>query len=146
MKILCTSCDQQMHLEKVVGPDEGSMCITFHCTRCGNGSSILTNPGETQLVRALNVQLGGRTDLLRPMELLSTNLARKRAPGAGAGPTASHRVAPPIWSEAAERRLQNVPAFVRTMARQAIERYALEQGHTEITPDVMEHAREEVGI
>jgi hypothetical protein len=146
MKILCASCDEQMDLQKVARSDESSMTVTFHCSRCGSGASLLTNPGETQLVRALNVQLGGRLTPLRPMELLSANLARKQASCPPAGPAASHTAARPRWSEAAERRLQNVPAFVRAMARRAIERYALEEGHAEITSEVMDRARDEIGI
>lgn len=146
MKFLCAKCDEPMKFEKATGPEEGSMSITFGCPSCGNRTSILTNPGETQLVRALNVQVGGQTVPAAPMQLVKGALARQRhqvfASQAGA-------VAPkegPVWTEEAEKRLENVPALVRSMARSAIERYAREEGHEEITPDVMDRAREKIGM
>lgn len=52
----------------------------------------------------------------------------------------------PIWTAAAEDRLQNVPPFARGMARQAIEDYAFQHGYAEITPEVMTKARAEFGV
>ncbi|MEE8471667.1 MAG: universal stress protein [Dehalococcoidia bacterium] len=50
------------------------------------------------------------------------------------------------WAEEAEARLQNVPPFVRGMARQAIEEYALSHGFGEVTAEVMTEAREKMGM
>ena len=44
------------------------------------------------------------------------------------------------WTDEAEQRMQNVPSFVRNMARMAILRYAREQGHTVITERIVEEA------
>ncbi|MDA9982701.1 universal stress protein, partial [Gammaproteobacteria bacterium] len=44
------------------------------------------------------------------------------------------------WTREAERRMQNVPSFVRNMARMAILRYAQERGHTVITERIVEQA------
>ena len=44
------------------------------------------------------------------------------------------------WSQEAEARMENVPSFVRPMARMAILRYAQEQGHTVITEAIVEEA------
>ena len=44
------------------------------------------------------------------------------------------------WTREAERRMQNVPSFVRNMARMAILRYAQERGHTVITESIVEQA------
>ncbi|MBI4332170.1 MAG: PCP reductase family protein [Chloroflexi bacterium] len=52
----------------------------------------------------------------------------------------------PVWTEDAEKRLENVPALVRGMARKAIERYALEQGFDKITLDVMDRAKQQRGF
>ncbi|MBI2936394.1 MAG: PCP reductase family protein [Chloroflexi bacterium] len=142
MKFLCANCDEPMKLEEATGPEEGSMSITFGCAKCGNRTSLLTNPGETQLVRALNVHVGGRAVPAEPMELVRGTLARQRnqalAPQTGTPRPAEGLV----WTEEAEKRLENVPAFARGMARKAIERYALEEGYDRITPEVMDGARE----
>ena len=44
------------------------------------------------------------------------------------------------WTNEAEARMENVPSFVRSMARMAILRYAQEQGHTVITESIVEEA------
>jgi DMSO reductase family type II enzyme heme b subunit len=44
------------------------------------------------------------------------------------------------WTNEAEQRMQNVPSFVRDMARMAILRYAQERGHTVITERIVEEA------
>ena len=44
------------------------------------------------------------------------------------------------WTHEAEARMENVPSFVRSMARMAILRYAQEQGHTVITESIVEEA------
>jgi hypothetical protein len=51
-----------------------------------------------------------------------------------------------LWSDDAKKRLENVPKFARPMAVMAIERYAKEHKITTITPDVMNAAREKMGI
>ncbi|MDJ0958124.1 MAG: universal stress protein [Arenicellales bacterium] len=48
------------------------------------------------------------------------------------------------WTKEAERRMQNVPSFVRNMARMAILRYAQERGHTVITESIVEQATAEL--
>ncbi|MCP4983562.1 MAG: universal stress protein [Gammaproteobacteria bacterium] len=44
------------------------------------------------------------------------------------------------WTTEAEKRMQNVPSFVRNMARMSILRYAQERGHTVITERIVEQA------
>ncbi|WP_456404977.1 universal stress protein [Thiolapillus sp.] len=44
------------------------------------------------------------------------------------------------WTREAEARMENVPSFVRSMARMAILRYAQEKGHTVITENIVEEA------
>lgn len=48
------------------------------------------------------------------------------------------------WTHEAERRMENVPDFVRNMARMAILRYAQERGHTVITERIVEQATAEL--
>jgi radical SAM protein with 4Fe4S-binding SPASM domain len=47
----------------------------------------------------------------------------------------------PLWTEDAERRLKDVPFFVRSMVRGAVERYAIDRRYKTITPTVMQEAR-----
>ncbi len=49
------------------------------------------------------------------------------------------------WSQAAEIKLQNIPYFVRSQARQRIEQLAQELQLDEITPELVEQARIEFG-
>ena len=51
----------------------------------------------------------------------------------------------PTWTQAAEERLKKVPFFVRSMVRSAVERYAVEKGCLEITPEMMENVKNEAG-
>lgn len=71
------------------------------------------------------------------------------AANAGAPPDATNparRQAAIVWSAAALARLQNVPSFVRGMVKRIYMDYAGEHGITEITPDVMDRARAELGL
>ncbi|MBI4715924.1 MAG: PCP reductase family protein [Nitrospirae bacterium] len=46
------------------------------------------------------------------------------------------------WTEEAEERLKNVPAFVRPMVRRRIEQMAADEGAERITVEMMEEARQ----
>lgn len=47
------------------------------------------------------------------------------------------------WTPEAEQRVaERIPSFVRSMARMGIEKYAREHGYKEITPDVLDEAKE----
>ena len=50
-----------------------------------------------------------------------------------------------IWSDEAETMLKKVPFFVRKRVRRNTETYAKEQGHAEITVDVLQDAKEALG-
>ena len=50
------------------------------------------------------------------------------------------------WTAAAEARLANIPEFVRPMARTGIEKFALEQGATEMDEHVLDDARDFFGM
>lgn len=49
------------------------------------------------------------------------------------------------WSAAAQTKLNNIPFFVRSQARQRIEELAREAGSEVVTPELVEQAREEFG-
>ncbi len=47
------------------------------------------------------------------------------------------------WTPEAEKRVEErIPSFVRAMARMGIEKYARERGYQEITPQVLDEAKE----
>ncbi len=78
MKFLCVRCDEPMKLERIEEPEDGSLSVVFTCVVCGNRMAMLTNPWETQLVRALDVRIGGRPSPTEPMEFVRNMLASRR--------------------------------------------------------------------
>jgi Proto-chlorophyllide reductase 57 kD subunit len=166
MKFLCIACDAAMRLASTAGPDEGSLTVTFACPACGHRVAMLTNPWETQMVQTLGVKVGGRTAPAAPFEQVRSSLAGQRdgafvdesaaAPGpAGEGPgcpfaamipAADPAAAAVAWTPEAESRADRIPAFIRPMARQAIERFARERGYGTITDAVMDEARGFMGM
>ena len=53
---------------------------------------------------------------------------------------------PPEWTPDAARRLQRVPSFVRGMVHRIYTDWARERGIDEITPEVMDEARSDLGL
>jgi proto-chlorophyllide reductase subunit len=96
MKFLCVRCDEAMKLEQVAEPEDGSLSVVFACVACGNRMAMLTNPWETQLVRALDVKIGGRASPVEPMEFVRSMLASRREAGLDAASpgVAEHGAAP----------------------------------------------------
>ena len=164
MKFLCLDCDEAMKLHSTAGPDEGSLTVTFRCPQCGFRVAMLTNPFETQMVRSLGVKVGGRTVAAEPFETLRSTMAGARAdafepagevtsacPFAAAlgGDTTGAPTTPSgvvTWDAAAEKRLANIPSFIRPMAKRSIERFAEGKGYTSITEAVMDEARSVFGM
>jgi hypothetical protein len=167
MKFVCVRCDEGMKLERVETPEEdGSLGVVFACAACGNRVAMLTNPWETQLVRSLDVRIGGRSSPVEPMEFVRSMLASGReadrdaagpsraasgtAPSSGCPFSAMANLAaekPAItWDPTAERRLERVPDVVRPMARQGIERIAAQRGHQHITEDIVDEIRNALGL
>lgn len=50
------------------------------------------------------------------------------------------------WTAAAEKRLENVPDFVRALAKSGIEQYARDNNFPEVNDQVMDEYREKVGM
>ncbi|MBI3456477.1 MAG: PCP reductase family protein [Candidatus Rokubacteria bacterium] len=63
-------------------------------------------------------------------------------PGFGTADSASS----PAWTPEAEARIERIPAFIRPMAKQAIERFARDRGYATITDAVMDEARSVMGM
>ena len=88
MKFVCLNCETYMTFEKVEKPAEGSLGVFFACPSCEAKVSMVTNPGETQMVSSLGVQLGGRTVAQTPLEMTRNTL--KEEVGSGAGDMAAY--------------------------------------------------------
>lgn len=168
MKFLCVECDEPMKLKDTKGPDNGSMTVVFACPKCERQIAMLTNQMETQMVRSLDVKLGGGSTLAEPMGTLRSSLAQKRddvftssiqsheetdqkesgskCPFTGAVADAFEASGEIVWTQEAEERLDRIPPFARSMAKQGIERHAREKGYKEINDAVMEEVRDQFAM
>jgi DNA-directed RNA polymerase subunit RPC12/RpoP len=140
MKFLCIDCDEQMRFDERQQPGDGTFAAAFACPRCGRRIAMLANPMETQLVESLGVKIGGRTLEPEPMELVRGTLVTRD--GAFLDSSAPR----PRFTLASQERLERVPSFVRGMVKRLYTEYAVERGISEITPDVMDRARSELGL
>jgi hypothetical protein len=100
---------------------------------------------ETQLVGSLGVRIGGSERDAEPMELTRAT-AVTRDDAFEAAPAVSTSAFRPRWSPDAQERLGQVPRFVRGMVKKIYGDFAAEHGIAEITPDVMDRARTELGL
>jgi hypothetical protein len=185
MKFVCLNCETYMNFEKVEKPAEGSLGVFFGCPSCGAKFSMVTNPGETQMVSSLGVQLGGRTAAAEPFEMTRGTLKNEALAGSGqmaaylnekiqggqpAG--ASAKAAPKegektggcpfsavvaqmgltsgsqtgaqsefTWTADAKEKLEKLPAFVKPMVQSSIEAYARKHGYKTITLQVMDDSK-----
>lgn len=144
MKFLCIDCDTQMEFDERQQPGDGTFGAAFQCPRCRRRIAMLANAMETQLVSSLGVKVGGRTLDEQPMELVRGSLAGRD--DAFADPPAPAAAGRPRWSEQSHERLARVPAFVRGMVKKIYTDYAVEHGIAEITPEVMDRARTDLGL
>jgi len=170
MKFLCITCDEALRHQATRGPDNGVMTVIFACPGCGWEMAMYTNPWETQMVRSLDVKIGGRSVPAEPLEMLRASLgssgealstpttqtpvASDDAPKcpfadvvASAYNDSQATVEPAAtgavrWTPEAEQRIeQRIPSFIRPMARMGIEKFARERGYPEITPEVLDEAK-----
>jgi hypothetical protein len=170
MKFLCMTCDEALRHHETRGPDNGVMTVIFACPGCGWEMAMYTNPWETQLVRSLDVKIGGRSVPAEPLEMLRASLNHGAEPLAMPVPSAAaadseapkcpfagvvahaytegqQAAAPdtgsaPRWTPEAEQRIaERIPSFIRPMARMGIEKFARERGYHEITPEVLDEAK-----
>lgn len=145
MKFLCIECDQQMLFHERAEPGDGTFAASFACPGCGRRIALLANPMETQLVGALGVKVGGRPLDDQPFEQVRTGIAGRDDAFTDDDAPRVPRVRP-RWAAESEERLRRVPSFVRGMVRKIYSDYAAERGIAEITPDVMDRARTELGL
>jgi hypothetical protein len=201
MKFVCLNCETYMSFEKVEKPAEGSLGVFFGCPSCGAKFSMVTNPGETQMVSSLGVKLGGRTVDQEPFEMTRGTLKADALAGSGemaaylndkiqagqpTGATATAPKAPagetkpgeksgggcpfsamvaqmglttsgsetgsvgPLvseftWTADAKERLDRLPSFVKPMVQSSIEAYARKHGYATITLQVMDDSKNASG-
>ena len=181
MKFVCMKCETYMNFEKVEKPGEGSLGVFFGCPSCGARFTMVTNPGETQMVSSLGVQLGGRTAAAEPFEMTrgglraegpgqaemanylnehygdkpvsttGTEASEKKSGcpfsavvaqmGLGSSSEAGATMSEIVWTPDALDRLEKTPSFVRPMVKGTIEAYARKQGYTKITLQVMDDSK-----
>jgi hypothetical protein len=145
VKFLCVGCDAVMEYVERRIPGDGTMAVVYACPACGKETAMLANPMETRLVSGLGIEVGGRTVPPEPLELVRSSLEGLEGPAGTAGerPAQPGRVR---WSEDARERLMAVPSFVRGMVKRIYGEYASERGIEEITPEIMDRARSELGL
>ena len=147
MKFLCNDCRQIMEfVDNEPSADGGSMAIRYACPTCRRSISMVTNPGETQMVRSLGVTIGHEAldTPAGPMAMIRSSLAgqENKAPIPGETGDAPE----PVWTESALKRLSAAPSFVQGMVHRLYTDYARQQGYPEITPAIMTEAREALGM
>lgn len=145
MKFLCIDCDEQMRFEERRQPGDGTFAAAFECPRCGRRIAMLANPMETQLVESLGVKIGGTTLEPQPMEIVRGALVGREDAFVDQPAPSDGRMRP-RFNDASQERLARVPNFVRGMVKRLYTEYAVERGISEITPDVMDRARTELGL
>lgn len=143
MKFLCIACDEPMKLISTAPPEDGSMSVVYACPGCSHRIAMLTNPHETQVVRSLGVRIGPREDGERGAGEMS-KCPFSDVVEAMSSPTP--KMASVRWTPGALARLENVPEFVRPMARSGIEEYARGKGHDQVDEEVLDRARDFFGM
>lgn len=150
MKFLCVDCDRVMEYVERRLPGDGTMAVVYACPTCERETAMLTNPMETRLVSGLGIEVGGRTVPPEPFELVRSALEgfddADREGRLAARDPAPLRPGQVRWNGAASERLLAVPSFVRGMVKRIYGEYAAERGIVEITPEIMDRARSELGL
>jgi len=103
---------------------------------------MVTNPGETQVVRSLGVTIGHEafSSPAEPMAMIRGALSGQP------NPTMVPDQPDPVWTDAALRRLSAAPTFVQGIVHRLYTDYARQKGYREITPAIMNEAREALGM
>jgi DNA-directed RNA polymerase subunit RPC12/RpoP len=146
VKFLCVQCDEPMKLLETGPPDRGSLAVTYACPKCSHRIAMLTNPYETQVVSSLGVRIGPG-DAQAPAaegDLSGCPFSEMVQEMATESPEATAPEFP--WTPEARLRLENIPAFVRPMARAGIERYARERGYARVDDEVLDQAKDFFGM
>ena len=138
MKFLCVQCDEPMRLKEVRNEQAiGSLSVIYECATCLQEVAMLTNPAETQMIASLGVNIG-------PQEGDSAGAAKCPFASMFQGsvaPTSSPNIR---WTKEAESRLSAIPSVFREVAKTGIENFARDNGHQEITLEILEEAKKQL--
>ncbi len=146
MKFLCIACDEPMKITSAGPPSEGSITAVFACPTCSHQIAMLTNPHETQMVQSLGVKIGPQ-EQAAGAQADASDEAASGCPFSGMlGEMEARKDEEINWTSEAAARLENIPEFVRPMAKQGIEHFARTNGHAVIDDAVMEEARGQFGM
>lgn len=151
-----------MTLADLDGSIEQTISLIFTCSSCNYQVGMLTNPFETQMLKSMDVELGSGeaaasdesaeskcpiAGMLRDKEATGIPTAVQGTDDPASGPPADDgNGGAPLWTDEAAERLQNIPSFVRPMAKRGIEEFARQRGHRRITAAVMDEARSQFGM
>ncbi|MDE0085052.1 MAG: PCP reductase family protein [Candidatus Poribacteria bacterium] len=167
MKFLCIDCDTAMKFKDVTRPEQGSVTAVFECPDCFTEIAMYLNPSETQMLKSMDLKLGGNSEAAQPMQMVRSQLETAKqdsmsntisetgseetveggkCPFTGVISDAFEEKSEPepdglTWTPEALERLERIPSFVRPMAKMGIESFAKKNGHTEITGEIMDAAR-----
>lgn len=167
MKFLCIECETAMKFKDVTRPEQGSVTAVFECPDCFTEIAMFLNPSETQMLKSLDLKLGGTNETAQPMQMVRSQLQTGKedsvpnitsqiegsetaeggkCPFTSVISEAYEEESEPetdglSWTQDALERLERIPSFVRPMAKMGIESYAKDNGHTEINAEVMDQAR-----
>ena len=145
MKFLCIDCDTQMTFDERELPGDGTFAVSFACPACGRRMAMLTNQLETQLVSSMDVGIGGRTLPEEPMEMIrapSVREGRRRS-------MRSSRRSRAAGGDVVVGRTGAIGERAQLRARHGEKiyaDYAQDRGIVQITPEVMDRARTELGL
>lgn len=174
MKFLCLECDTAMKFKESKTPEGGSLTAVFECPDCFGEIAMHMNPWETQMLKSLDVQLGGKSQTAPPMQMVRSFLSDQKEGTLSSSDTPQSvsstaseseggkcpftsvvadafqaQESEPgdlLWTEEALERLNRIPSFVQSMAKAGIEEFAREKGIVEITGEVMDAARGNFGM
>ncbi len=140
-----------MKLADTFPPDRGSMTVVYRCETCQHEIAMITNPFETEVVSSLGIKIGGKT--ISGNDSTSNNASKcpfadianemKTPKAEAAAPRDAAAIA---WTQEALKRLENIPEFVRPMAKEGIERMALDKQYPEINHKVLDEAKDFFGM
>jgi len=175
MKFLCIECDEAMKLITTSDSSDGALNVIFQCPNCSKEIAMLTNAMETQMVRAMDVKIGGKEKNAEPMGKLRSSLISGKenydfdslsdAENSAGDPLPTSESKCPFpgmvnemenqqtakmneihWTDGAIERMQRVPDFVRAMVSKSIEKHAKEQGYSEINETVLDEVKGSFGM
>ena len=79
MKFLCTDCDTAMKFKDVTRPAQGSVTALFECPDCFAEIAMFLNPWETQMLKSLDLKLGGDNEAAQPMQMIRSQLGTAKS-------------------------------------------------------------------